>query len=366
LKVDDLIARAGMGLQDIETPALIVDLAAMERNINRLAQRVASGPVGLRLRPHCKTHKCVAIALRQLAAGATGVCCQTIGEAEAMVAGGVRDVFLTNEIVGRAKAERLVVLAHQARVAVCIDDDLQIDDLSLAAAQQNVCLNVLVEINVGGGRCGVSPGPQAAELARSVASRPSLRFAGIQAYHGPAQHLRLPSERSAAIAHAADLAATTAAKLMEVGLQCDTIAGAGTGTFEWEVASGIYNELQCGSYVFMDADYSRNQGMAAFHYALFLLTTVISRRPDRAVCDAGLKAVAIDSGLPLVRDRDDVSYVKASDEHGILSDSSGTLALGNRLLLVPGHCDPTVNLHDHLVAVRNEKVEEVWPIARGR
>jgi 3-hydroxy-D-aspartate aldolase len=154
--------------------------------------------------------------------------------------------------------------------------------------------------------------------------------------------------------------------LVEAGLQCETIAGAGTGSFEWELASGIYNELQCGSYVFMDADYGRNQGMPAFHHALFLLTTVISRRLDRAVCDAGLKALTFDSGLPLIWGRNDVSYVKASDEHDLLSDRSGMLALGDRLLLVPGHCDPTVNLHDHLVAVRDGTVEEVWPVARGR
>ncbi len=360
-------AEIGMTLDQIQTPTLIVDLAALETNIATLAKRVEGNPHGVRLTPHAKTHKCVEIARLQIAAGAKGVCCQNVAEAEAMVGGGVTRVLLSNEIVDADKAERLARLARAASIAVCVDDESQANTLSSAATKENVTIDILVEIDVGAGRCGVAPGERAVTLAKYIASKPGLRFAGLQAYHGPAQHFRKPEERAAAIAKAAQLTRDTLALLKASGFACDVIAGAGTGSFENELASGVYNELQCGSYVFMDVDYGRNQTDKPFANALFILTTVISAAaPGRAVCDAGLKALSVDSGLPVVHGQPGVTYAKISDEHGTLEISAdGHVAVGDKLKLIPGHCDPTVNLHDWLIACRDGKVEAVWKVARG-
>jgi D-serine deaminase-like pyridoxal phosphate-dependent protein len=292
-----------------------------------------------------------------------------------MVYGGVRDVLVTNEVVGRPKLRRLMALAHTAQIGVCVDDPQQVSDLDAAAAEAGVqSLSVLVEINMGGNRCGVEPGAPALDLARRVGDSRHLAFAGLQAYHGSAQHLRGWTERRQAIAGAAEKAATTRDLLAANGIACDSITGAGTGTFEFEAGSGVYTELQCGSYIFMDADYGRNLDRdgaptRAFEPALFVWATVMSRPAEqRAIVDAGLKALAFDSGPPIVWDEPAATYERASDEHGRLGIKAATnrLKLGDKVRLVPGHCDPTVNLYDWYVAVRGERVESVWPItARG-
>lgn len=360
-------AEPGMSLDQIVTPALIVDLDALESNIAMLAKRVAGNPNGVSLTPHAKAHKCVEIARMQMAAGASRMCCQNVAEAEAMAAGGIKSILLSNEIVGADKARRLAALARDAKIGVCVDHPSQADVLSAAASHEGVTLDVLVEIDVGMGRCGVQPGEEAVTLAKYIASRPGLRFAGLQAYQGAAQHLRKPAERTAAIARAAEMAETTADLLRAAGLRCEVIAGAGTGTYENELASGIYNELQCGSYALMDADYGRNETAAPFSNALFILTTIISAAaPGRAVCDAGLKAMSLESGLPVVSGESGVTYIKATDEHGQLEIAPDKkIAPGHRLRLIPGHCDPTVNLHDWLVATRGGQVEALWRTARG-
>ena len=365
-------AEIGMSLDEVDTPALVIDLDAFERNLRRLADRVKGS--GVRLRPHAKTHKCPVIALKQIELGAVGVCVQKVSEAEAMVYGGVRDVLVTNEIVGRQKLRHLMALAHTARIGVCVDDPSQVAALEAAASEAGVTLPVHVEINMGGNRCGVEPGPPALDLARRVADAPHLSFAGLQAYHGSAQHLRGWAERQQAIQGAADKAAMTRDLLAANGIACDNITGAGTGTFEFEAGSGVYTELQCGSYIFMDADYGRNldqDGAAtrAFEPSLFVWATVMSRpAAERAIVDAGLKALAFDSGPPTVWDEPAATYERASDAHGRLGIAAATnrLQLGDKIRLVPGHCDPTVNLYDWYVGVRNDRVEAVWPItARG-
>jgi D-serine deaminase-like pyridoxal phosphate-dependent protein len=326
----------------------------------------------VRLRPHAKSHKSAEIALRQIALGATGVCCQKVGEAEALVAGGVSDVLIANEVVGEGKLGRLAALARTAKIAVCADAAQNVADLDAAASRAGVRLDVLVEINVGADRCGVEPGAPALDLARRIAACGNLRFAGLQAYHGGAQHVRSVAERRDAIGRAVGLVRSTRALLEENGIACETVTGAGTGSFPLELASGAYDELQPGSYVFMDADYNRNELDAAwprFGQSLFVWTTVMSRpAAARAVVDAGLKASSVDSGMPLVWRRPGVEFVKASDEHGVLALAPGIEAplLGEKLLLVPGHCDPTVNLYDWFVCVRNGVVEALWPVsARG-
>jgi D-threonine aldolase len=363
-------ASIGIPLEQVDTPALLVDLDALEGNIARMAERVKGG--GVRLRPHAKSHKCAQIARVQIAAGAVGVCSQKVSEAEALVAGGVADVLVTNEIVGKQKVERLARLAREAKVGVLADDAGNVADLDAAARAGHVRLDVLIEIDVGAHRCGIEPGSPALALARDIAGCRNLRFAGLHAYHGAAQHLRSAPERRAAIAAAAEKAQLTKALIEREGLACETITGAGTGTFLLERASRVFNEIQPGSYVFMDADYNRNaweEGWPRFEQSLFVLTTVMSTpAAGRAVVDAGLKASSVDSGMPLVHERPGVEYMKASDEHGVLGIAAGAKApkLGEKLLLVPGHCDPTVNLYDWLVCLRKGRVEALWPVsARG-
>ncbi|MCW5694548.1 MAG: DSD1 family PLP-dependent enzyme [Pseudolabrys sp.] len=370
-------AEIGAPFSEIDTPALVIDLDAMERNMTLLAERVRA--LGVRLRPHAKTHKSAIIAAKQIALGAVGICCQKVAEAEALAAGGVRDILVSNEVVGARKLARLAALARQVKVGVCVDRFEQIALLDEAARQAGSKIDVLVEIDVGGRRCGVAPGPEAARFAAAIARCAHLRFGGLQAYHGRAQHLRTPAERRAAIEAAQQDVIDTAAHLKAAGFTCDTIGGAGTGTFMLEGASGVWNELQAGSYIFMDADYARNvseEGGNAprFEHALFVLATVMSANaPDQVVVDAGHKALSNDSGFPDVWQRPGLAYQRPSDEHGVITVAPGAAppAWGDKLLLVPGHCDPTVNLHDWYVGVRDfgtprARVETLWPIdARG-
>lgn len=365
-------AEIGMSLEQIDTPALVVDLDAFERNLHLMASNVET--CGVRLRPHAKTHKCAVIALRQMALGAVGVCCQKVSEAEALVHAGVPDVLVSNEVVGQRKLERLAALAKQAQVAVCVDNPANVDQVNAAAAKFDAVIDVLVEINVGANRCGVAPGGAALALAKRIDAAPHLRFVGLQAYHGRAQHMREFQQRRAAIDHACAVTRETVEILRRDGLDCEVVAGAGTGTWALEAESGVYNELQAGSYVFMDADYARNRNADGgrfdeFEHSLFVFATVMSMpEPTRAVVDAGLKSMAFDSGMPEVVGSESVSYTGPSDEHGNLdlSQSNTRWTLGDKIRLVPGHCDPTVNLYDWYVCMRGDRVEALWPIvARG-
>ncbi len=359
-------AAIGQRLAEIDTPALVLDLDAFERNLARLREAVAGR--GVRVRAHAKTHKCPEIARRQIAAGAIGVCCQKVSEAEAMLEGGIADVLVTNEVVGGTKLARLAALSSRARVGVCVDDIENVRGIAATGAR----LDVYVEIDVGAGRCGVPPGEPALALAREIARQPNLRFAGLQAYHGAAQHVRSVAERRAAIGRAVSAARQTRTLLEKHGFPGLIVTGGGSGSFMFEIESGAYDEVQPGSYVFMDADYARNEWAAPlprFEHALFVLATVMSRpQPARAVLDAGLKALSVDSGPPLVWERPGLACARLSDEHCVVEIAPGAAAprLGEKLLLVPGHCDPTVNLHDWYIGVRNGAVEASWPItARG-
>ena len=365
-------ASIGAPVSAVDTPALLIDLDALERNIRRMQARVDGTKV--RLRPHSKTHKSTAIAHMQIAAGAVGMCCQKVSEAEIMVEGGVRDVFISNEVVGDAKIERVAALTCRAKVSVCVDHMDNARALAGAAQKFGATIHTLVELNVGANRCGVETAEDVAVLAQAIAKSPPLRFAGIQAYQGAAQRVRAHAERRAAIEAAVAKVKEALAALERGGLACEVVAGAGTGSFEFEIMSSVYNELQVGSYVFMDADYRRNldrdgKPVSEFDNALFILTTVMSSPvPQRAVVDAGLKALSVDSGMPRVVGHENVTYARASDEHGRLDIAEGgrPFGVGEKIRLVPGHCDPTVNLHDWFVGVRNGRVESLWPVsARG-
>lgn len=368
----DVPAEIGMALEDVSTPALIIDLDALERNVRRMGE-FARG-MGVRHRAHAKTHKSVDIARLQMdLGGACGICCQKVSEAEAIVAGGIEDVLVSNQVVDPSKIDRLARLAGKSRILVCVDDPGNVDNLSAAAVKHGVNLECLVEIDVGAGRCGVEWGQSTVDLAKKIKQAPALGFSGLQAYHGAAQHVYDFNERKAKIDIAIKQVSDTVAMLKAAGLECDIIGGAGTGTYKFESASRVYNELQCGSYIFMDADYQRvrdEQGKAIseFENSLFIWTSIMSHaKADMAVCDAGLKSQSVDSGLPRIYGRGDLEYINCSDEHGVIADPNGSLKLNDKLKLVPGHCDPTCNLHDWYVGVRNGKVECLWPVtARGK
>ncbi|MGE3984847.1 MAG: 3-hydroxy-D-aspartate aldolase BhcC [Dehalococcoidia bacterium] len=371
----DIPAAIGMDEADIQTPCLVLDLDALERNITKMGDFARQ--MGVRHRVHGKMHKSVDVALLQeRLGGSCGVCCQKVSEAEAFARGGIKDILVSNQVRDLAKIDRLARLPKLgARTIVCVDDIANVGDLSAAAQKHGTTIECLVELDCGAGRCGVTTTPEVVAIAKAIDAAPGLKFSGIQAYHGSMQHLTNYADRQAKFDAAITLVTDAVETLQELGLSCDIVGGAGTGSYTFEGNSGVYNELQCGSYAFMDADYGRvldadgnrlDQG--EWENALFILTSVMSHaKPTLAVCDAGLKAQSLDSGLPVIYGRTDVKYTKCSDEHGVIEDPGGALKINDKLRLVPGHCDPTCNVHDWYVGVRNGKVEALWPItARGK
>lgn len=365
-------AYVGMKVEEVDTPALILDLNAFEANLDLMAK--LTGEAGMALRPHAKSHKSTTIANMQIARGAVGQCCQKVGEAEILVDGGVKDVLVSNQIVGTRKLDRLAALARRAKISVLVDDADNVAEIDAAAARMGSRLDVLVELDVGGGRCGVKDAKAVADLAGNIISKANLNFGGLQAYHGSAQHIRGHGERRGAILKAGEMVKDAKAALDDENIPCPKVTGAGTGSFQFESKTGLWDEVQCGSYAFMDADYGRNldeagEEVSTFKHSLFILATVMSRTvPSYAVVDAGHKVASVDSGPPTVFDIEDAVYTGPSDEHGklMLGPKAPKLSLGDKVRLVPGHCDPTVNLHDWYVGVRGGVVESVFPVsARG-
>ncbi|MDO6732894.1 DSD1 family PLP-dependent enzyme [Marinovum sp. 2_MG-2023] len=365
-------AQIGMSVKDVETPALIVDLDAFERNLRKM--RAIAQKHGVGLRAHAKAHKTAGIAHRQMEIGGVhGFCCQKVSEAVALIEEGITDILISNQVVAPAKIARLIDLAKHVTVRVCVDDARNVADLSEAAVAGGVKLGCLVEVDVGAGRCGVNPGADAARLAQEVSNAPGLRFDGLQAYNGSAQHCVDATRRQAMYDSVEAKVRTTLDALGELGLACAIISGAGTGTFRKEAASGVFTELQAGTYALMDASYmtvlnADGEQEVPFENAMFLLCTIMSAaRPGIVICDGGHKSHAVDSGLPKLVDVDGAEYVGCNDEHGMIRDPKGQLDLHDRIRLIPGHCDPTCNLHDYIVGIRDDVVETVWPVtARGK
>lgn len=367
-------AVAGMDEADIQTPCLVLDLDALERNIKKMGEFAQSH--GMRHRVHGKMHKSVDVAkLQETLGGSCGVCCQKVSEAEVFARGGIKDVLVSNQVRDPKKIDRLAQIPKLgARTICCVDDLENVPDLSAAATRHGTQIECIVEIDCGAGRCGVTSTEEVVAIAKAIDAADGLKFSGLQAYQGAMQHLDNYEDRKEKTDIAVAMVSEAVTALKSEGLECDIVGGGGTGSYYFEGASGVYNELQCGSYAFMDADYGRildkhgkriDQG--EWENALFILTSVMSHaKADKAICDAGLKAQSVDSGLPFVYGRDDVEYIKCSDEHGVISDPDGALKVNDKLKLVPGHCDPTCNVHDWYVGVRNGKVETVWPVsARG-
>lgn len=362
-------AQPGMPIDEIDTPALVLDLDAFEANL--AAMRDLLSGTGAKLRAHTKTHKSAVVAHAQMRFGAVGQCTQKVAEAEALAWGGVPDILVSNEVVGPRKIARLVALSRIAEVAVCADSEVHVREAEAAAEAAGRRLKMLVEIEVGSGRCGVAPGEEAVALAERIAASKHLIFGGLQAYHGRAQHISRWAERRAAIAATAEATRRTVDQLRQHGLACAIVGGAGTGSFLLEASSGVFTEVQAGSYVFMDKDYGAIEGAEGaaalpFRQSLFVLASVISQpRAGFAVLDSGHKAVPLGWGLPPVAGRPDITAQSASDEHMNLTfDPAGPgLSVGEKLRLVPPHCDPTVDRYDWYVGVRGGRVECLWPIA---
>ncbi|MCH7594357.1 MAG: DSD1 family PLP-dependent enzyme [Chloroflexi bacterium] len=356
----------GAPIDEIDTPAIIVDLDVAEANIARLQDFGDAN--GTSIRPHSKTHKSPVFARKQIEAGAIGVCCAKVGEAEAMVAGGVKDILIPNQVIGATKIARLVALASEANIVVAADDPDNVRQLSAVASAAGKVVGVIVEVNVGMDRCGTEPGEDTTALARVIADSPGLRFDGVMGYEGHTVAVRDESERrtNAEIAMAKLIGA--ADNIEAAGLPVKVISAAGTGTYNITGKMDRITDLQCGSYIFMDGDYL--EVFDDFSPALTVLATVISRpTSDRAVLDTGMKAMSIDRGLPIVVGAPGAEFTKISEEHGVMSveGEAQRLKVGDKVHLRPMHGDTTINLHSHYFGVRNGRLDSVIEIAgRGR
>ncbi len=365
--------KVGDPLENVGTPALLIDLQAFDHNLRQMADLARRH--GIALRPHAKAHKSTAISRQQIEQGAVGICCQKLSEAYPFAAAGVRSIHISNEFVGKDKLAMAMDLAGRVELSVCVDHMAQINALGLATQRSGVALTVFPEVDIGQGRCGVSDADALMTLVDGIARHSLLQFGGLQAFHGGLQHIPGWAERRQATLHATERVAQCVRFLESRGVPCAVVTGGGTGTAEFDVASGVYTEIQPGSYIFLDGHYGANEwhhGGQTSRHSLFIVTTIMSTaKPGRAVCDLGLKGVAVDSGLPGPWTHDAGSalrYVAANDEHGVLElppDLDRDL-LGERLLLVPGHCDPTVNLYQQYTGFRDGKVACLWNIeSRG-
>ncbi|MGE0359276.1 MAG: DSD1 family PLP-dependent enzyme [Vicinamibacterales bacterium] len=364
----------GQPVAEVPTPALLVDLDIFERNLIHMTDVCRQRRCAYR--PHGKAHKSSLVGKMQIAAGATGLCAGKLGEAEVFVAGGIHDVLITTEVVGRRKIERLMQLAKLAPDLKVVADSLaNVAELDAAARTAGVRLAVLVDVNVGQNRTGVDTPDAAAQIATMIARAASLRFAGVQAYGGTNMHIIGFENRRAASMAALGRAMDAKAAIEKADLKVEILSAGGTGTYNIDTGVPGVTEIQPGSYIFMDSQY-RGIGSESsdvyddFGNALSVMTTVVSRpAKGRAITDGGHKALSSDAGLAILRDGRGVAFQPGGDEHGVLliKDPARDFQVGEHVEFIPSHCDTTVNLHNVFWAVRNGKIEAVWPIeARGR
>ena len=356
----------GMPRDEIDTPVLLVDLDALEYNIAKLAEHFRQA--GKNLRPHTKSHKTPAIAQLQLAAGAQGITCAKVGEAEAMADAGIQDILIANEVIGRRKIERLMALATRCDIMVAVDHPQNLADLDAAAAAHKVRPRVLVEVNIGHNRCGVAPAA-VVELARAASQAEHLRFCGIMGYEGHIVDLEDKTARESGAHECIQRLVDARTAIESAGLECEICSASGTGDYYISTTFDGITEVQAGSYALMDAAYGKLD--LGFKNALSVLTTVTSRpAPEQVITDAGLKSLTPEHGLPPVKDRPDLECHALSEEHGRLKSVKGPctdLHPCDLLEFIPGHGCTTINLHDTLYAIRDGRLEAIWPIAgRGK
>jgi 3-hydroxy-D-aspartate aldolase len=362
-------AKIGMKVQDIQTPALIIDYDIFQDNINKMKNFVNNNKV--KLRPHAKMHKSVDVAKHQInLGGAHGICCQKVSEAEVFARHGIQDILITNQVTNLKKIERLTKIPiWGSKIGCCIDNLQNVVDIQNSAANNNTLINIYIEYDCGAKRCGLKSFDKIEMIISEIDRSQNLNFKGFQAYNGSIQHIEDFENRKKEVS----LTCQKIKKLKSYFKNYDLeITGVGTGCFDLEVSENIYTEIQVGSYAFMDAHYSslkKNHNInntILFDNSLFVLSSVMSTSlQNHAVVDAGLKSMSLDSGLPKVA-KLNLDYLKCSDEHGILSDPHNLLKTNDKVFLIPGHCDPTCNLHDWYVVIQNEVVKEIWPVsARG-
>jgi D-serine deaminase-like pyridoxal phosphate-dependent protein len=368
--VDERVVNPPFPRAELPTPALVIDLPAFERNVALMAGWARGA--GIALRPHAKTHKSGEIARRQIAAGAAGICCAKLGEAEALAAQGIGDILITSPVVSAQAVERLARLNRQiGRLAIVVDHPDNVERIAPAIGDH--ALDVLVDVDTGSHRTGVVSAEAAVALARRVAAHPGLRYRGVQYYCGSLQHIASAEARRAALTERGRYLAGVLAALSEAGLAAETVTGGGTGSFAIDAEIGLLNELQTGSYIFMDRQYGDCEPAGPrFEPALAIDSRVVSANtPGRVTIDAGLKAMATEAGPPRLLAGADPSsaYVFMGDEHGMLLTPEGGTdpRLDDLVTLMTPHCDPTVNLYDRFAICEGATVIDFWPVtARGR
>ena len=362
----DYLPLPGTPIEELDTPCIIVDLDVAERNIAKLQS--AANEMGVDVRPHSKTNKSPYWVRKQIEAGAIGVCCAKVGEAEVMVEAGVSDVMIPNQVIGKNKIARLVALARSANIIVAVEDSRNIDDLSDASVAAGAELGVIIEVNVGMNRCGVD-GNGAVELAKQIDAAPGLRFDGLMGYEGHTVAERDYEVRKTEAEKAMGILIGAADQIRGSGIDIEIVSAAGTGTYNISGRVPGVTELQCGSYIFMDGDYL--EVFNDFEPALSVLSTVISRqKEDVAIVDMGLKSISMDRGLAEVISPASASIMKHSEEHTQVSlpdAASRALKIGDKVQSRPTHGDTTINLHEYYFGVRNGKLEQAIPIpGRGK
>lgn len=351
-----------MQLKDISTPALIVNKRIFEKNAEEMSNILKGS--NLKLRPHFKSHKCAAIAHEQMRRGAVGITCAKLSEALDLADSGIEDILIANQIVDKQKISRMAHLAKTCRLTVCVDNEQNIQDIENAASIANATVHCLIEYEIGMERCGVSSKEDVARLALYIQKCPHLVFDGIQAYAGHISHMCSLQERMEKTQANTEKIKALLSYLSAQGISVQTLSGGSTGTSKIKAEENLYTELQAGSYLFMDATYSELTCIP-FQSSLFILTTVVSVGESIAVVDAGVKSCGVDQGNP-VPCGFSVSHIVASEEHFQLHNPSKKLSVGDKVLLVPAHCCSTVNLHEKIYLVEEEKVvDRLLITARG-
>lgn len=362
-------AKIGMNVKEIQTPCLIIDYNKFEKNILKMKNFVLINNV--KLRPHAKMHKSFNVADFQIKfGGAHGICCQKVSEAEVFARQGIKDILITNQVTDLFKINRLTsVSSDEIKLGCCVDDEENIININKSAKEKNTQIDLYIEFDCGANRCGIQSFNEIEKLILLINKLNFVNFVGFQAYNGSIQHIEDFITRKEKVKE-------TSIKINKLkekfNIFSPIITGVGTGCFDLEVSENVYDEIQVGSYAFMDAHYSslkhdnKLNNTNDFENSLFVLSSVMSNAINKqAVVDAGLKSIAVDSGLPKVFGSN-VDYLKCSDEHGIINDPENSLNINDKLFLIPGHCDPTCNLHDWYVVMKNDIVIDIWPVsARG-
>ena len=362
-------AKVGMDVDEIQTPSLIIDYKIFENNILKMKEFVLNNNV--KLRPHAKMHKSVDVAKYQIDnGGAHGICCQKLSEAEIFIRAGIKDILITNQITDTFKLERLAkIVSKELKIGCCVDNQENVINIQKAAERNNSIIDIYIEYDCGANRCGIKSFNEINELIKMIKKMANLNFIGFQAYNGSIQHIEDHKIRHIEVKNTCNKIRELKANFIK---HSPFITGVGTGCFDLEVNEEVYDEIQVGSYAFMDAHYSslkhdrKLNNSNNFENSLFILTGVMSKALQKhAVVDAGLKSIAVDSGLPKTINSE-LEYIKCSDEHGIIADPDNILKINDKIRLIPGHCDPTCNLHDWYVVVKDTKVIDLWPVsARG-